>query len=265
MVSLVCFDYIYPDDQRYTALAGEHAQDEREAYAATGVVYPFFHSAGDYLSSSSSYDERAARQTYNQYTDGVIPPEKKVNLISIQMEAFADLSLYDIDGLSPEVYRDFHELQAESYSGTLITDIFAGGTTETEWAVLTGGNQHGDFKTKTDSVAWYLKSQGYTANGSHPCRDWFYDRKHVNPNLGLDDYLFTDNYYYQFIEEGEDVAYDEVFFPDLQQRLTEYFNTNDAPLFSFNVTYQGHGPYNMERTYWGDSYCTCLLYTSRCV
>lgn len=127
MVSLVCFDYIYPDDQRYTALAGEHAQDEREAYAATGVVYPFFHSAGDYLSSSSSYDERAARQTYNQYTDGVIPPEKKVNLISIQMEAFADLSLYDIDGLSPEVYRDFHELQAESYSGTLITDIFAGG------------------------------------------------------------------------------------------------------------------------------------------
>ena len=166
MVSLVCFDYIYPDDQRYTALAGEHAQDEREAYAATGVVYPFFHSAGDYLSSSSSYDERAARQTYNQYTDGVIPPEKKVNLISIQMEAFADLSLYDIDGLSPEVYRDFHELQAESYSGTLITDIFAGGTTETEWAVLTGGNQHGDFKTKTDSVAWYLKSQGYTANGS---------------------------------------------------------------------------------------------------
>ena len=54
------------------------------------------------------------------------------------MEAFADLSLYDIDGLSPEVYRDFHELQAESYSGTLITDIYAGGTTETEWAVLRG-------------------------------------------------------------------------------------------------------------------------------
>lgn len=76
------------------------------------------------------------------------------------MEAFADLSLYDIDGLSPEVYRDFHELQAESYSGTLITDIFAGGTTETEWAVLTGGNQHGDFKTKTDSVAMVPEEPG---------------------------------------------------------------------------------------------------------
>lgn len=256
MVSLVCFYFVYPDDQRYTSLAGEYAQDEGEAYAATGVVYPFFHSAGDYYDSTASYDERAAREAYNQYQDAVIPEEKKVNLISIQMEAYADLSLYDIDGLSPDVYKDFHDLQAQSYSGTLVTDIFAGGTTETEWAVLTGGNVHDDFKVKTDSVAWYLKSQGYTANGAHPCRDWFYDRKNVNPNLGLDDYLFTDNYYYQFVAEGEDVAYDNVFFPDLMTRLTEYFETNDAPLFSFNVTYQGHGPYNTEKTYWGDSYCT---------
>ena len=256
MISLACFYYIYPNDQRYTALAGDYAQDEGEAYAATGVVYPFFHSAGDYYDSSSSYDERAARQAYHQYEDAVIPPEKKVNLISIQMEAFADLSLYDIDGLSPQVYKDFHELQAQSYSGVLITDIFAGGTTETEWAVLTGGNRHDDFAVKTDSVAWYLKSQGYTANGSHPCRDWFYDRKNVNPNLGLDDYLFTDNYYYQFVEEGADVAYDNIFFPDLMDRLTEYFDTNSAPLFSFNVTYQGHGPYNTEKTYWGDHFCT---------
>ena len=105
-------------------------------------------------------------------------------------------------------------------------------------------------------MAWYLKSQGYTANGSHPCRDWFYNRLTVNPNLGLDDYLFTDNYYYQFIQEGEDVAYDDVFFPDLEARLTEYFATNEAPLFSFNVTYQGHGPYDTDRVWGSGDYCT---------
>lgn len=256
MFSLVCFNYIYPNDQRYTQLAGDYAKDEGEAYAATGIVYPFFHSAGDYMNSQGNYDERAAREELNQYTDATIPEDKKVNLITIQLEAFADLSVFDIDGLSPDVYKDFHDIQAASYSGNLITDIFAGGTTETEWAFITGGNRHGDFKTKTDSTAWYLKSQGYTANGAHPCRDWFYDRKNVNPNLGLDDYLFTDNYYYQFVEKDADVAYDDVFFPDLQNRLTEYFQTNDAPLFSFNVTYQGHGPYNTEKTYWGSEYCT---------
>ncbi len=256
MFTLVCFYEIFPDNDRYTALAGEHAKNETEAYAACGVIYPFFHSYGDYAGSTASYDEREARELYNQYQDADIPEEKKVNLVAIQLEAFADFSLYDIQGLDPEVYRQFHELQAQSYSGNLVTDIFAGGTTESEWAVLTGGNRHGDFKTKTDSVAWYLKSQGYTANGSHPCRDWFYNRKTVNPNLGLDNYLFTDNYYYQFVGEGDDVAYDDVFFPDLENRLAEYFSASSAPLFSFNVTYQGHGPYNTEKTYWGSAYCT---------
>lgn len=255
-VSLAVFFLVYTDDALYDLLADRYAGDQRQAYAANGVIYPFVHSAGSYLSQLTAYDEGEAKEILSQFQDAVIPEDKKVSLISIQMEAMADLSLYDIDGLSPSVYADFHALQAESYSGNLITDIFAGGTTETEWAVLTGGNQHGDFSTKTDSVAWYLKSQGYTANGAHPCREWFYDRKSVNPNLGLDDYLFTDNYYYQFIEPGADVAYDDVFFPDLEDRLTEYFATSDDPLFSFNVTYQGHGPYEDEVAYWGTDFCT---------
>ena len=256
VVSVAAFFLAYTDDALYDLMADRYAGDQRQAYAATGVIYPFVHSAGSYLSQLTAYDEGEAKDILNQFQDATIPANKKVNLISIQMEAMADLSLYDIDGLSPSVYADFHALQKESYSGNLITDIFAGGTTETEWAVLTGGNQHGDFSTKTDSVAWYLKSQGYTANGAHPCREWFYDRKTVNPNLGLDDYLFTDNYYYQFIEPGADVAYDDVFFPDLEKRLTEYFETSSKPLFSFNVTYQGHGPYEDEVAYWGTDFCT---------
>lgn len=255
-VSAGSFVLLYADGQLYATLAGDRAGDQRQAYAATGLLYPFLHSAGAMLTSTLSYDEEAARQELAQYTDAVIPPEKKVNLITLQMEAMANLSQYPIEGLSPSVYADFHALQAESYSGKLITDVFAGGTIETERAVLTGSNHQGDLSARTNSVAWYLKSQGYTANGSHPCRDWFYDRKTVNPNLGLDDYLYTDNYYYQFIAPGEDVAYDNVFFPDLQTRLAAYFDTNDAPLFSFNVTYQGHGPYEREVAYWGTDYCT---------
>ncbi len=151
-----------------------------------------------------------------------------MNLISIQLEAFADLSPVRHRRPLPRRLPGFHALQAESYTGTLITDIFAGGTTETEWAVLTGGQPPRDFSYDTNR-GLVPQSQGYTANGSHPCRDWFYNRLTVNPNLGLDDYLFTDNYYYQFIQEGEDVAYDDVFFPDLEARLTEYFATNEAP------------------------------------
>ena len=256
MTLLVCFYNLYPDNGRYSALAGDHAGSQTEAYAACGVVYPFLHSAGEYMGLSEQYDAAAGKAVMDRYADAEIPPDRRVNLIGIQLEAYADFSVYDIDGLSEDVYRPFRELQEKSFWGELITDIFAGGTTETEWAVLTGGNRHDDFKVKTDSVAWYMKDQGYTVNGSHPCRDWFYDRKHVNPNLGLGDYLYTDNYYYQFIEPGEDVAYDDLFFQDLEQRLDDYFAENEAPLFSFNVTYQGHGPYNTDVYYWGDEFCT---------
>ncbi len=51
------------------------------------------------------------------------------------------------------------------------------------------------------------------------------------------------------------MAYDDVFFPDLEARLTEYFATNEAPLFSFNVTYQGHGPYDTDEV-WGSGITT---------
>lgn len=256
LVSLVCFYTVYPSSELYSDLAGEHALNHSRAYAACGLVYPFLHSFGEYSGLSIHYDEEEAKALLDQYQDEKIPVGEKVSLVAIQLEAFADLSRFDIEGIHPKVYGPFHDILEESYSGTLVTDVFAGGTTETEWAVLTGGNLHGDFQTKTNSVAWYLKDQGYLTGGGHPSHAWFYDRATVNPNLGLDDYLFLENYYSQFVEKDADVAYDNVFFPDLEDRLNELLSTRERPVFSFNVTYQGHGPYATDRVYWGRSYCT---------
>ena len=59
-------------------------------------------------------------------------------MIGIQLEAFNDLERLGITGISPEVYEKYHALEAESYTGNLITNIFAGGTVRTERAFLTG-------------------------------------------------------------------------------------------------------------------------------
>lgn len=235
---------------------GDGTQTETEQYLARGFLYPFLHSSGAAFDlASSGYDAAEAAHRFASYSDATIPEDKKVSIVSIQLEAYADLSVYDIDGLSRRVYRDYHTLAAESYTGRLLTDTFAGGTTKTEWAVLTGGNAFGNFQHKTDSVAWYLKSQGYLATGAHPSHDWFYNRREVNPNLGLDNYLFMENYFAQRSDDP-DVAYDDVFFPALEELLEEQFAQSDQPVFSFNVTYQGHGPYNSDRTWWGDDLCT---------
>lgn len=260
LLCVICFYQVYPDNNRYSRLAGEYRANVGNAYASCGMIYPFFHSYGEYSGASFHYDRKSAKDILESYQDADIPEKKKVSLIGIQLEAYADLSIYGIEGLNPAVYRDFHTVQSRSYSGRLVTDIFAGGTTESEWAVLTGGNHHGDFLTWTDSVAWYLKGQGYVTGGGHPSHEWFYNRSVVNPNLGLDDYLFMENYYNRY--SSGDVAYDDVFFPDLEKRIGDHFAQSDAPLFSFNVTYQGHGPYESEMTYWGSSYCTGNFETS---
>ena len=47
------------------------------------------------------------------------------------------------------------------------------------------------------------------------------------------------------------VTYDEEFSPD----MLRFFKDDVADgkdVFSFNVTYQGHGPYNTDRLDWGD-------------
>ncbi|MCF0123035.1 MAG: sulfatase-like hydrolase/transferase [Ruminiclostridium sp.] len=250
----LCFFELFPDEDLYKNMAGEHAMSKLDSYFACGVVYPFFHSYGYYVGYLDGYSVKNALEVLDKYEDGVIPEDRKVSLVTVQLEAYTDFSLFDIEGISPTVYKNFHRVMEESYTGTLVTDIFAGGTTETEWAVLTGGNYHDDFAVKTDSVAWYMKDQGYVTGGGHPSHEWFYDRVHVNANLGLDNYLFMENHYNQY-EDG-DVAYDNSFFPDLEERIEEHFASSNAPMFSFNVTYQGHGPYNLERTYWGSSYCT---------
>ena len=253
MIALSCFTYLYPDEERYVELAGDYAGSETDAYVACGMLYPFLYSARTV--EDWTYDPDSARAILSQYEDERIPADKRVSFITIQLEAFADFTPFEVEGLSPDVYAKFHALLDRSLHGTLLTDIFAGGTTETEWAVLTGGNIHDEFTSPTDSVAWYFRDQGYTVNGSHPSHDWFYERGDVNPNLGFEDYLFMENHFAE-ISDDKNVAYDDIYFPDLEQRLGDYFATESKPLFSFNVTYQGHGPYKDFKTYWGTDYCT---------
>ncbi|MDQ9749326.1 hypothetical protein RFZ03_01395, partial [Acinetobacter baumannii] len=54
-VSAGSFVLLYADGQLYATLAGDRAGDQRQAYAATGLLYPFLHSAGAMLTSTLSY------------------------------------------------------------------------------------------------------------------------------------------------------------------------------------------------------------------
>ena len=211
-------------------------------------MYPFIHSIVTAIDTPpDEYDEQTAKDTLSAYSDSDIPENKKVNILALQLEAFSDLTTVGMQGVD-DIYADYHALEAESYTGNLLTNVFGGGTIDTERCFLTGYTQLKDYRRATNSYVWYLRQQGYTTGGSHPCLRTFYNRYNVNTYLGFENYLFTEEYYEKF---GYPVTYDDDFFPEML-RLFKDDVASGKDAFSFNVSYQGHGPYNTEALDWGD-------------
>ena len=226
-----------------------------QVYLSKGFVYPFLHSvSAGAVRAPEGYDEAETAAILASCTDPGIPADKQVDLITLQLEAFADFSRFQgVEGIDYEkAYSVFHEIEAQSIAGDLVTNIFAGGTVDTERAFLTGYANLRDFRTNTNSYAWYLTSQGYAAQGSHPSYQWFYNRRNVNGYLGLPDYYFFENYYEQV--DGNNLAADRLLFPEIFDLYAANRDGSGAPYFSFNVTYQGHGPYSLTENGWGEHF-----------
>lgn len=222
-----------------------------EQYMSKGLVYPFLFSGRMLLGNKpEGYDEKLAEMLWEDYRDGSIEEEKKVHVVSVMLESFADFTAFDGAPIDPEVYRCLHALQGESLHGNLVTDIFGGGTVNTERAFLTGysGINHSGVSSllkDVNSHVRYFKKNGYTAEALHPIYGWFYNRKNVNPRLGFDDYLSYDNYF-QPIQEAYDSEWgytrDEHFFPEVEKRLNRSAQEGNY-YFAYALNYQGHGPY----------------------
>lgn len=223
---------------------------ETQRFIAHGFVYPFLHSIRDAADTPpEGYDADAAHAALARYADADIPEDKKVNVVAIMLEAYNDFTKFGTPELAQDVYAVWHRLEDEGVSGDLVTNIFAGGTVDTERCFLTGYTALRSYRSAVNAYPWYFRGQGYNVEGMHPCYDWFYNRRNVNEYLGFQRYDFVENHFGELTGGG--VAYDDVFFPELLSRIEE-LERDDAPYFSFSVTYQGHGPYDDDVCWWGE-------------
>lgn len=221
-----------------------------QQYIAHGSIYPFLHSiSGAIMMPPRGYDEQKVKNTLAQYVDQDIPEDQKVNIIGIMLEAYNDFTKFGVPELATDVYEVWHALEDEGYSGDLLTNIFAGGTVNTERCFLTGFSSLPNFRGPTNSYVWYFRSQGYQTEGMHPCFDWFYNRLNINEYLGFQNYYFVENYFGELT--GNDVGMDRIFFPELIKSY-QAATTDGTPYFNFSITYQGHGPYNNDICWWGN-------------
>ena len=210
-------------------------------YIAHGFAYPFFHSVGDFIETPPvGYHKSEAMELLSAYTDSDIPPDRQINVIAIMREAYADFSRYGVSGLDLSGYDLYHQLEAESLTGNLVTNIFAGGTVDTERCFLTGNYQLKNFRSNANSYLWYLRDQGYTVEGSHPYYQWFYNRQNINCYLGFERYRYYEGDY----ETRSAAIYpeDAVLLPEIYSDFQKNKATG-KPYFSFSVNVQSHGPY----------------------
>ena len=211
------------------------------SYISRGGIYPFIHSIPDALPQKpEDYTETEAEEILEEYDDDVIPEEKRANVMFVMYEAFSDLSKYTDKLTARDPYKTFHKLQSESYSGELVTNIFAGGTINSEQTAITGFSDAPTFRKSSWSYARYFADMGYTVNGSHAGYKSFYNRVNANRHLGFQNYNFIENY---FSDICDGIPMDDVFIPEITKLFKEDISEGKN-VFSFNVTYQNHGPYN---------------------
>lgn len=248
-LSAVAMVSLYLNPQVYQQTANErfiNRWSDVEVFVSKGCVYPFLYSFRNmFPTPPAGYDKARAAAQLAGYPDSDIPEGRRVSVMAVMLEAFCDLT--DFEALAGQegvrdAYAPWHALEEQSVSGNLLTNIFAGGTVDTEWAFLTGFSEYNEFRSPTDSYVWYLRRQGYQTFGSHPGYGWFYNRQNVNEYLGFEDYWFTENHYGALVGPV-DAIYDSD--PLLVRELLEQLKDRLAagPCFSFSVTYQNHGPY----------------------
>ena len=239
-------------DEIYTAGAAPEGIKTKlyaEDYVAHGCVYPFLHSARPIERDALTGETATPQKIYESYADADIPPEQKVQVMGIMCEAFADFSdasAFAENEKIQSIYAPLHALEERSISGKLITNIFSGGTVDSEWCVMTGYSAYGAFTKDTESYVRYFADQGYDTVYQHPGHEWFYERKDVNRYLGFAHSDFSENCFAGRINVNTAMLHsDDILIDHLLDQVggrTE----QDAPLFSFSVTIQNHGPYSAE-------------------
>lgn len=217
---------------------------ESQQFQTKGFVYPFTYS----ISTSKDrvledYDEVRAIELLEEKEYSNIPEDKKINIISIMLESYNDFSKFPGVELNVDIFENFHKIEEDSCSGRLVTNVFGGGTVNTEWSYLTGYNSHPPYIRDRNSFVWYFNEQGYKTEYFHPNFGWFYNRKNINEYLGFQKFDYYENKYEAVQDE---MLEDDVFFDYIINGYEES-KKEGIPYFNFSLTYQNHGPYSNQR------------------
>lgn len=244
-------------------------------YASKGFLYSFLYDTNNLKVdkpdgySSSDFTASKSEIDYEAF-DEVAKP----NIIMVMSEAFSDISNSDFlsfDGFDNplEFYNDFI-MRDDVVSGHIVVPNFGGGTSDTEFDVLTGCStrniestqvSYNFVRTPIESMPRMLEKIGYDTLAIHPGYGWFYNRTNVYNNMGFDDFVYLEEDFDLKKQSKGGYISDEVTAQSIIENFEKHSEESDDPLFEFCVTIQNHGPYeqkydNQEINFTTDVYLT---------
>ena len=244
-------------------------------YASKGFLYSFLYDTNNLKVdkpdgySSSDFTASKSEIDYEAFDD-----VSKPNIIMVMSEAFSDISNSDFlsfDGFDNplEFYNDFI-MRDDVVSGHIVVPNFGGGTSDTEFDVLTGCStrniestqvSYNFVRTPIESMPRMLEKIGYDTLAIHPGYGWFYNRTNVYNNMGFDDFVYLEEDFDLKTQSKGGYISDEVTAESIIENFEKHSEESDDPLFEFCVTIQNHGPYeekydNQEINFTTDVYLT---------
>jgi len=175
------------------------------------------------------------------------------NIVAVQSESFFDVRALFL-GIKNDVLSEFDRLKVDSIAhGKLSVPAWGANTVRSEFSFLSGldENHLGVHRFNpyravakgwdVQNMARFLKSLGYRTIAIHPYPITFYQRDHVYPRLGFDEFLditsFNDAK--RFGPYVSDMA--------VADKIKEVFKKTEQPVFIFAITMENHGPLHLEK------------------
>ena len=226
-------------------------------YASKGFVYSFIYKLNSMrIEKPDGYNNSyfiAAEEDYEpeEYTTDQLP-----HIIMIMGEAFSDLSEnshFDFTNYGDPM-ENFKRLanSENAISGHIIVPNFGGGTSNTEFDVLTGyptrsivndGIAYNYIRSSIDAIPNRLLQTGYNTLAIHPGFSWFYNRSNVYPYMGFENFIHLSSFQGEEKYKGGYIA-DKYAIDSIMENFQSHIQTSDNPLFEFCVTIENHGPYD---------------------
>lgn len=229
----------------------------QETFEKKGMPLSFVRSMKDLIVvKPEGYSKKNLEKIMKDFKSDKKDNKDSPNIIIIMDEAYTDFTEITDIKISEDYVPYIHSLKENTIKGNLYTSVFGGGTSSTEFEVLTNNTSaftpygtnayrayiNDDFPNLTTT----LKDLGY--NGiiaMHPYKPSGYSRDKVYPLLGFNKFISLKDFDKNTERFGRHIS-DKGDFDRIIEEYEKAKKESKGPFYLFNVTMQNHSPFKCE-------------------